>query len=323
MSLALLSLYGATLPWVTIRGFDDEVNTFNLTDIRGGVGIIVTIVVWMLVGVLVAIFRSLAGRTVLSLSAAVLGWMAGITGILLGTVGSLIPSIELAGIDLTRASIAQGLGVTVTVVSSLSLAFLVVRQYPPLSTFTPRSRIAILPLCAAVPLILVAANMHAPWIVLGGTETGYRAYLAGDSLFGSGLVVIALWMCLGLWLTALVLPRNITMRVAGGVSVLVAMILVMYAMFMWVGGRLLSWLIPSSVEDWTAISVEPMLFVVLVSAVGLGAMGILSFFPRFTDDRVNVDAERSLGGARVNTSDAVAVLVLIGVAGSVLYRVLT
>jgi hypothetical protein len=101
------------------------------------------------------------------------------------------------------------------------------------------------------------------------------------------------------------------------------MILVMYTMFMWVGGKLLSWLIPSSVEEWTSISVEPMLFVVLVSAVGLGAMGILSFFPRFTDDRVNVDADRSLGGARVDTSDAAAVLVLIGIAASVLYRVLT
>jgi hypothetical protein len=315
-----LALYGTTLPWVTVRGFDDQSSTYNLTDVRGGIGILVSVVIWVLVGLFVSLPRRRTGLTVMSLGVSVLGWLAGITAVLLGTIASLVPSIAVAGVDLARASVSQGHGVTVTVVSSLAAAFLVIRQYPPLQEFSTQSRIAVLPLLASLSVVAIASSIHEPWMILGVPSGEYRAYIAGDSLFGSGLVVIAVWISLGLWITALIVPRTVVMRTAGVASILIAGTLIMYTSFVWLGGNTLSWLVPSNVEQWSAISAEPALMVALIASTCLGLTGAMSFMARVIRVEVHFSSQKRFSNSRVRATDVVGLLIGVSILGSVIYR---
>lgn len=305
--LALVVLRGAVLPWVTVRPFSGDVHRYNLTDVRGGIGIIMTIVLLVVVGSLVSIANRVAGITIVSIAVAMLGWMAAISGILLGIVGSLLPSINVAGLDLTRASVGQGSGVAVSVIASLALAFLVVRHHPPLSKYSPENRISLIPLVALMPLMTIAVSMHAEWMRLGNSGEQMVAVIAGDSLYGSGLVVLILWLSIGLWIGALVLQRPLVMRIAGAISVASSVVVVMYTVFLWLGGKALWWLLPQKAENWVSMSIAPTLYFVLVASVGLLVCGILSFFEAFSAKGIQMTEQRAIGSRRVYTSDLLAV----------------
>lgn len=306
--LALVVLRGSLLPWVTIREFSDKKYTYNLTDVRGGIGIIMTIVLFVMVGGLISMFKRLTGLTVISIAVAMLGWMAAISGILLTLVASFLPSIRVAGLDLTRATVSQGSGVAVTVIASLSLAFLVVRQFEPLNRYSAQNKISLLPLVALVPLVVTAVGMHAEWMRLGREGESVEAVIAGDSLYGSGIVVLVLWMTIGLWICALVLQRTVAMRVAGVASIVVSIVVVMYATFLWLGGKALWWLLPQKVESWASISFRPMLFVILAASVGLFVCGISSFLESVSSLGVVMSEQRTVASRSFHTSDLAASL---------------
>jgi hypothetical protein len=129
ITLALMVFMGATMPWIVIRPLGDARNSYNLTNVPGGIGILVTVFFVVGIGAVLMIWKRVTGMIVMSLAVAALGWMAAISGMLLGIVSSFIPAIEVAGIDLSKAQVGQGYGVVVSVVFSLILALLSFRLF--------------------------------------------------------------------------------------------------------------------------------------------------------------------------------------------------
>lgn len=318
--LALAVLRGSLLPWVTVRPFSDEVRRYNLTDVRGGIGIIMTIVILVIVGAFVSFFKRITGMTIMSIAVAMLGWMAAISGMLLGVVMSLMPSISVAGLDLTRASVGQGSGVAVSIIASLALAFIVVRHHYPLNKYSPANRISLLPLVAIIPAMIVAVSMHAEWMRIGNAGEQVQAIIAGDSLYGSGLVVLVVWLVIGLWIGALVLQRPIAARIAGVVSILVSLVVAMYAIFLWLGGKALWWLLPQKAEDWASLSVEPTLFIVLASSVGLFVAGTLSFVNAMNNRGIEMAEKRTIVSREFYTSDLLAAFLMTAIVLSLIFE---
>lgn len=318
--LVVMAVRGSLLPWVTVREFSGEKHEYNLLDVKGGTSILMTIAVLGVIGIVIAIFKRITGLTIASLAVASLGWMAAISGALLGILGSLLPSINVAGIDLTRASVGQGSGVTITIVSSFALAFMIVRRLTPVDKYSPRAHISILPLVALIPLILIAINMHSEWMVLGSAESNYQAIIAGDSLYGSGLLVLVLWMNVGLWIAAVIVQRPIVAKFAGTASILVSLVVTMYALFLWGGGKALAWLIPSNVEKWATITVNPVTYLVGFASISLLVLGSFSFLPSVHGRRLGIAERRKVGNSRLHTSDLAAVVLMVFLIVSVVYE---
>lgn len=321
--LAVAAIQGSLLPWITIREFNGDAHTYNLLDVKAGTSILMTVSAVVIIGALIAAFKRITGLTIMSLAIASLGWMAAISGALLGILGSLLPSVNVAGLDLTRASVGQGSGVTITIVASFSLAFIIVRQLPPLEMYSPKTHLSLLPLIALFPLIFIAINMHSEWMILGSAETSYQAIIAGDSLYGSGLLVLILWMNVGTWIAAVIIQKSLVAKFAGSISILVSIVVAAYAIFLWVGGNALSWLIPSNVDEWAKLSIEPITYLVGLSAVSLLVIGFLSFFPAVQGKSLGIAERGKVGNTRVHTSDLTAAALAVIVLVSAIYRLAT
>ena len=321
--LAVLAVQGSLLPWITIREFNGDAHTYNLLDVKAGTSILITISALAIVGAVVAVLKRITGLTIMSLAIASLGWMAAISGALLGILGSLLPSVNIAGLDLTRASVGQGSGVTITIVASFSLAFIIVRQLPPLDMYSPKTELSLLPLIALLPLIFIAINMHSEWMILGSAETSYQAIIAGDSLYGSGLLVLVLWMNVGTWIAAVIIQKSLVAKFAGAISILVSIVVAAYAIFLWAGGNALSWLIPSNVDEWAKVSIEPITYLVGISAVSLLVIGLLSFLPTVQGKSLGIAERGKIGSTRVHTSDLAAAVLAAVILVSAVYRLAT
>ena len=321
VALAVAVIRGSSMPWITVRTFGGNERVYNLSDLRGGIAVIMTIVLFVLIGALVGVFKRMTGMTIMSLSVATLGWMAAISGMLLSLLWSLIPSVNVAGLDLAKATLSQGTGVVVSVVSSLALAFLVVRQLEPLKSYSPTTEVPVIPILALAPIIVIAFLMHAEWLTLGSESSSFEAQIAGDALYGSGLVVLGLWLGVGLWIGALMVNRSLMIGVASGLSVVISLIVGMYAIFMWTGGRLLDWLVPAKLDNWAALAVEPQLYVVLFSSFLMFVISALGLFPRMQSLRFRFGS-RVQGASSFFLSDIAGIVILVVVAGSVIWQLL-
>lgn len=315
VALALTVIRGSTLPWVKIRTFSGNERNYDLTDVKGGVAIVVTISFVVMIGVIVGVFKRLTGMTIMSLGVAALGWMAAISGMLLTILYSLIPSVNVAGLDLARATLSQGSGVVVTVIASLVLAFMVVRQLEPVSSYAPSTRIAALPIIILIPIVVITISMNAEWLRLGSDDASAQALIAGDSLYGSGLVVLGLWLSVGLWIGALMINRPLVIKFACGLTFLVAVIVEMYALLVWAGGNAIDWLVPAKLERWTTVSMEPQLFIVLIFAGLVAMMSILGFVPRIQQLQINLGS-RIRASSGLWYSDVAGGLILVFVLAS-------
>lgn len=321
VALAVAVIRGSSMPWITVRTFGGNERVYNLSDLRGGIAVIMTIVLFVLIGALVGVFKRMTGMTIMSLSVATLGWMAAISGMLLSLLWSLIPSVNVAGLDLAKATLSQGTGVVVSVVSSLALAFLVVRQLEPLKSYSPTTEVPVIPILALAPIIVIAFLMHAEWLTLGSESSSFEAQIAGDALYGSGLVVLGLWLGVGLWIGALMVNRSLMIGVASGLSVVISLIVGMYAIFMWTGGRLLDWLVPAKLDNWAAVAVEPQLYIVLFSCFLMFVMSALGLFPRMQSLRFRF-VSRVQGASSFFLSDIAGIVILVVVTGSVIWQLL-
>lgn len=320
VALAIVVLKGSSLPWITVRTFSGNERIYNLTDLRGGMGIVMTISFVVFIGGLVGVFKRLTGMTIMSLGVAALGWMAAISGILLTLLWSLIPSINVAGLDLAKATLGQGSGVVITVVASLSLAFMVIRQLEPFKTYAPSTDVPLLPIFVLLPLLTIAVCMHSEWLSLGTEGSGVLVKVAGDALYGSGLVVLALWLAVGLWIGALMVNRSLMISIASGLSLVVSMIVGVYATFLWAGGRLVDWIIPAKLEKWTAVSIEPQLYLVLASTAIVFIVSVSGLFKKMHGLKVVIGL-RAPGSFRFFYSDVFGAFLIFAVLVSTYVRV--
>lgn len=323
ITLALLTFIGALSPWIVLRPLGKDSSSYNLTDIPGGMGILVTIFVFGIISAIVMVWKRLAGMVMLSLSVVSLGWMASISGILLGTLSSLIPAIEVAGIDLRRAQLGQGNGVVVSALASLLLAFLCIRQLDPVSRFSPAFEIPVIQIAALAPVLIVTTSIHQGWVLLGNSESEWNAVVPGDALYGSGLLNLALWISVGIWLTSVVLRKPFVVRSAGVVGILVGLVTLAYSGFTWLGGKALSWLLPSSTDGWAAVTVQPSLYLTAICAVAMVGLGVLSLFTASDNKTLRLPSRTNLGSLSIPTSDLTAYLLWVLVALVLLYLRLT
>ena len=323
ISLAVVTFIGALSPWIVLRPLGKDATSYNLTDIPGGIGILVTIFVLGIISSIVMIWKRLAGMVMLSLSVISLGWMASISGILLGTLSSLIPAIEVAGIDLRRAQLGQGNGVVVSALASLLLAFLCIRQLDPVSRYSPAFEIPIVQIAALAPVLIVTTSIHQGWVMLGNSESQWNAMVPGDALYGSGLLNLALWISVGIWLTSVVIRKSFVVRSAGVVGILVGLVTLAYSGFTWLGGKALSWMLPSSTEGWAAVTLQPSLYLTAICAVAMIVLGITSLFVASDEKNVRLPSRTNLGSLSVPTSDLAAYLLWVLVALVFVYLRLT
>jgi hypothetical protein len=323
ITLAMLTFIGALSPWIVLRPLGKDSTSYNLTDIPGGMGVLVTIFVFGIISSIVMVWKRLAGMAMLSLSVVSLGWMASISGILLGTLSSLIPAIEVAGIDLARAQLGQGNGVVVSALSSLLLAFLCIRQLDPVSRYSPAFEIPIIQIAALLPVLIVTTSIHQGWVLLGNAESEWNAVIPGDALYGSGLLNLALWISVGIWLTSVVLRKSFVVRSAGVVGILVGLVTLAYSGFTWLGGKALSWLLPSSTEGWATVTLQPSLYLTAICAVAMIGLGVLSLFTASDEKTIRLPSRTNIGSLSVPTSDLAAYLLWALVALVLLYLSLT
>lgn len=318
-ALAIAVLRGSSMPWITIRTFSGTEHVYNLSDLRGGIAVIMTVSLFVFIGAILGIFKRVTGITIMSLSVATLGWMAAISGMLLTLLWSLIPSINVAGLDLSKVTLSQGSGVVVTVVSSLALAFMVVRQLEPLRSYSPTTKVPVIPVVVLLPILVVSLLMHDEWLRLGSASSQVEAQIAGDALYGSGLVVLGLWLSVGLWIGSLMVNRPLMIGIASGLSFVISIIVGMYGLFMWAGGSLLDWLIPAKLENWAAVEVEAQLYVVLVSSIAMLVLSTLGLFPRMQQISFGVGSHVP-GVSRFFLADFVGGAILAVILGSLVWQ---
>ena len=323
IALALLVYFGTTLPWIVVRPFASERRTYNLIDVKGGQGVVISLLIVSLIGACIAPAKRRVGLTILGVSACATGWLAAISGLMFGVVGSLIPSIDIAGIDLGKAQVGQGFGVVVTVVGALFLGMLVIRGFEPLSRMTPNRQLLVLPLIAAAALTLITVNYHTAWLRIESVNGDYGGDIPGDALFGSGLVLVLLYAVLGMWFLA-VLVRTRSMVVATSVvSIFIAIACLTYAAIVWIGGTSLKWLLPSSADDWTSISVRPALYVAVLGGLMLFVVSILGFVPNLSSSTVKINQGLKVGGKNFFVSDLLATVLVVTMCLTVLIAKLT
>lgn len=311
LSLAFVVYVGALMPWVIVRPLSQETKNFNLTDVPGGIGILMTSVIFVITGAIFLGFQKRVGLAIISLSVISISWMATISGLLLGVVGSLIPSIKVIGIDLGKAQVGQGSGVAVSLVAGLLLGMLTIRKYEPISNFSPGLSIRLLPVAAIIPLIIITVNFHAPWLVLGNSESNWGAEVPGDSLYGSGLLLLLMYLGTGMWFLALIVRTRAMTISASIVSGLIGLVCGLFAVFVWIGGKALQWLLPGSLDQWTSVSTEFPLYISLLSAVVLFVLSIAGLFPAVSEQSIGVGKDATIANKAFSMSDVVGVLILL------------
>lgn len=310
ITLAAMVFLGATMPWIVVRPLGDSRDAYNLTNVPGGIGVLVTIFFAVVISSIIMIWRRVTGMILMSLAVAALGWMAAISGMLLGIVSSFIPAIEVAGIDLSKAQVGQGSGVVVCVIASLVLAFLCVRQLEPIAQYSPSFEFPVIQLASLVPLLIVTGTIHQGWLVLGNPEAQWHAEVPGDSLYGSGLLILALWLGVGLWLTSAVLRRPFVMKIAGTLAIAIAVVTTGYTFLVWIGGRALAWLLPSSVEGWASVNTRASLYATALSAIAIGVLGIVGIATSSKERVVKLKEKTQFGSLAIPTSDLFAYVLI-------------
>lgn len=309
LGIALWVYFGAFLPWIVIRPFRGERRTYNLTDVPGGVGILATSMILAFIGCLLAAWKVRVGTTIMGISLSAIGWMATISGLLLGVVGSLIPSINIAGIDLADSQVGQGPGVAVTVSAALLLGILVLRRYEPISSLSPSVGIRIIPVVAILMLLLIGINHHASWLVLGDPGADWVVEVPGDSMYGSGLLLLCIYLCLGVWFLALAINVRPLTIFAAVLSSMVGLACLAYSVLVWIGGKAVGWLLPGKIDKLASISVEVPLYLSFIGSALLLALSILSFIPSTANWSLKLGSSSRQQSAR--QTDVVAGLVLI------------
>ena len=310
IALSVVVFVGSLMPWVIVRPFTDTRTSYNLTDVAGGIGVLLTAALFVIVGAITLGFKHRVGLTIMSIAAGTLGWMATISGMLLGVVGSLLPSINVAGIDLTKAQVGQGPGVAVSIVASLLLGILCVRRFEPISSLSPSIGIRILPILAIVPLIALSVNHHAGWLVLCSEKAGWTAEVPGDSFYGSGIVLLLIYFCTGMWFVTFIVKTRILTVCTSALSVFIAAVCGMYAIFVWVGGKALKWLIPSSIEGWSTVSNETPLYLSFVGSIVLLVVAIIGFIPQVSSKTFDLGSRVNIRSSKLSGADVVGIALL-------------
>jgi hypothetical protein len=168
--------------------------------------------------------------------------------------------------------------------------------------------VPVVQIAAVVPVIIVTTSLQEGWVLLGNPEAEWNAMVPGNSLYGSGLLNLALWVCVGVWLTSIVLRRPVVIRTAGILGIVVGLVTIGYVVLTWLGGKALSWLLPSSIEGWVGIAMQPSFYLTALCALAMVGLGILSLFMAEKDKSVRLASNTKVATLTIPTSDLAAYL---------------
>lgn len=323
ISLVLVAFVGMTLPWVVFRPLGKERLNYNVTDVPGGLGIAWTLGLVALPGLVLLLVGKRSGLVTLAVAVGVLGWMATISALLLGVITSLLPSLDIVGIDLTKTQVGQGVGVPITVVSSLVLGVMAIQSLVRDEARQERVRIPVLPILLLIPLILIGVNHHLGWLSLGSDDVGYRAELPGDSLYGSGLLLVSIWLGVGAWVISVVLQRRAVMLFSSILTLVVGAVSALYSSLIWIGGKAVTWLLPDSVDQWTSVEIQTPLIVTFVCGVLCVLASIAGVFPAISNRYFETSTDASLGQTRVSWNTISGSLLILGCIALTIVRIVT
>lgn len=310
LGLLAVAFVGMTLPWVVIRPLGENKSHYNITDVPGGLGIAWTLALVAIPGVALLFVGRRSGLVTLSVVVGVLGWMATISGLLLGVITSLLPSLDVAGVDLTKAQAGQGIGVPITVLASLALGVMAVHSLSRSVVSPSRILIPLFPPLILVPLILIGVNHHLVWLSLGSSEVGYGADLPGDALYGSGLLIVAIWVSVGIWIISLVIQKRSVMLFGSVLTLIVGGVSTVYSALVWVGGKAVTWLLPDAADRWTSVEVETPLVITLICGIMSIAASLMGLSPKISGRIIDTNALANLGQKRVSWNSLVGALLL-------------
>ena len=206
------------------------------------------------------------GIILISVGAALLGWLAGLVMLVVSLVRGLIPNIALVGIDLSEGLIGQGTGIIMAVVCTIFLGMqLTVLQ----SSKNDVTRTVSNPLklvVIALSLVLAVGN-HLPWLTAEVGSVSGRLEISGDSLFGNFFVGLITWFVVSLSAVSLISKAPVAEKVAAIGLIILAILKLLQLIFLWAGSGLVQWILPGGVENIASTNLQVPFYVSLVAAV--------------------------------------------------------
>ncbi len=279
----------AFLPWLVIRLPNQQSTTFSLVDMTGG-RVFTGLAVSMTTVGLVLYWRfPKLGHTLLAMSAALVGWLAGIGLLALGLLRGLLPGLTIVGIDLSRSLIGPSVGTFMAFAGVNLIGLRLVASNK--SGEKLKSRMSLLVIVSSLLLFVVHQST---WIVadLGGLSG--RIVVTGDSLFGALLVTISLWLSVVLASIGFIKVNQVFVRIAAASLLVAAAIKLAQTIIVWSGRGLIRLIIPNRVQSavnidirWTVLftavvallSVALAIFIIAVGDRTLGNFNTNSFLP--------------------------------------------
>ena len=254
------------IPWIQVRLPGLDRRSVSLFDLDGGRVFVGLSILFLVFGfALVARIESF-GIVLISIGAAILGWLAGFVMVVVSLVRGMIPSVAFAGVDLSEGLIGQGSGTILAVVCTIFLGMqLTVRinsRNDALRVISNPWKLVII----AFALILAISN-HLPWRTAEAGSISGRLEISGDSLFGNFFIGLITWFVVTISSVALISKAPIAEKI-GAVGLLVlAMFKLIQLVFLWAGSGLVAWVLPGGIENIANSNLQAAFFVSLVTSV--------------------------------------------------------
>jgi len=254
------------IPWIQVRLPGLDRRSVSLIDLDGGRVFVGLSILFLLFGfALVARVESF-GIVLISVGAAILGWLAGFVMVVVSLVRGMIPSVAFAGVDLSEGLIGQGSGTILAVVCTIFLGMqLTVRmnsRNDAVRVISNSWKLVII----AFALILAISN-HLPWLTAEAGSISGRLEISGDSLFGNFFIGLITWFVVTISSVALISKAPLAEKI-GAVGLLVlAIFKLIQLVFLWAGSGLVAWVLPGGIENIANSNLQVAFFVSLLTSV--------------------------------------------------------
>lgn len=267
----------AFLPWLIVRIPGRSSSTFSLIELTGGrflTGLAASICV---VGIAVQWHFATLSRALLVVSAALVGWLAGIGLLALGLIRGLLPSLSVLGIDLSRSLLGPTYGLLLAFAGITLIGLRLATREHAVKRLESRMSLVVM----TISLLLFALHQSV-WLIADVGDSTSGLVVTGDSLFGSLPFSLSVWVAVVLSALAFFRNRQVFIRLAAIALLLGSLIKLLQTIVVWSGRGLLKLLLPSRVESSLSLDLRwPMYLSVFLALFGV----VLGIFAIATGDR--------------------------------------
>lgn len=296
----------AFLPWLVIRLPNRAPETFSLVEMTGGrffTGLAASLCV---IGFVLQWRLPSLGKTLMTIGASLVGWLAGIGLLALGLVRGLLPSLTVLGIDLSRGLLGPSFGLVLAFAGINLAGIRLVTHTGAAKRLDSRLSVVLLILS-----LLVFALHQTVWAVANLGDVTGRIVVTGDSLFGALLVTLAIWAAVVLAALGFIRNHHTFVRLAAIALLIASLVKLLQTIVIWSGRGLLRLLLPSRVES--AVNIDIRWTVYLSAMLALSSI-VLSILVIVVGDKPvgRLSVQHLLPGLASTHALAVVVLVVLG-----------